>query len=683
MERRAVNGMVSVVIPSYNGEALLPELCLAADRFLSGAGRSRREIIVVLDGSTDRSLERLEELSDAGRVRVLRLKKRSGQLQATLCGLSFARGDIIITMDDDFQHLPETLGPMLGAADEGCDLVFAVPGRSGGEGRARGVRALGGELRTRFFRRAAGCGGDVVPSSFRLVTRAVLEPLLADPSGCCYLSVELARAAKRVKTIVSGTERPDTPPGEEKRPSRHRFRSLAASLFMLALYLPPFPSALRRLAGGPRWKAETILVVGAGKGQLGLIRRCRRKGLAVAVSDRDSSAPGRDAADYFLAADTFDPEATAAALERARAGGLSVDAVATAGTDQPVLSVARVAELFSLPGALPYPTALAVTNKRVMKARFSELGLPVLPWALAGTGDRGALPDHIPFPAVIKPVDSQGQRGIFLVPSEEELFEALPRTLACSREQKALVEPYYPSSEMTFSGWVHRGRLFPLLLTDRATMESGRHIGICPAHRYPSRFLSRDGGEVLSICRRFTEGFGIREGAVYIQLLKGERGIVINEAACRIGGAYEELLVPALAGADILDLQIELSLTGTLSEESEAALERASEHWPPPGYASVILAFTREGTVSSSGPEEALLGIPGVAAAGYLLGKGARVGAMENSTNRAAWGVIIGEDREEVNLAVERFYETLELISDTGENLVLDLRGSALHPPEE
>ena len=276
-------------------------------------------------------------------------------------------------------------------------------------------------------------------------------------------------------------------------------------------------------------------------------------------------------------------------------------------------------------------------------------------------------------------MDSQGQRGIFLVHEDAEVFGYLPQTLSYSREPRAMLERFYPSEEVTLSGWVHEGRLYPLLLTDRATMTSGPHIGICPAHRYPSRHFRNHGTEIVSICSRFVHGFGIEAGPIYVQLLIGSEGVVINEVACRIGGAYEEVLVPAMTGVDILDLQLELAMHGRIDMSGAAALERASRAWPPRGFATTVLAFTGEGRVARVGDAAALTGLPGVRGAGYLLDAGARIGSLVNSTGRAAWGVITAAKRAQINRRVHRFYDALELVSDSGENLIRDLRGAGLH----
>jgi len=679
--------MISVVIPSYNGAATLVPLCLSITDVLQRLGLEW-EIIVVLDGSSDESRDLLAPLIGEGIVDVLcELPIRSGQQRATLEGILRGRGSWFLTLDDDFGHRPGDVEKLLAVKEGGADLVFGVPET----GRRSSLRNLGSSLRSTLFHLASG-RKKLIPSSFRLFSRSCALSLFLAPVACRYLSVELVRHSRKAESLLltaggnaeTETERKAETKNENAHSSapgtsRHPASSLVRGTLSLASYLLPW----RRdpLCSSKR----ALLVVGAGGGQLGLIRRAKARSLVVAVSDRDSSAPGVSAADYFLSADTFDGEQSIAACLDALWKGIPIRGVATAGTDQPVLTVSLVADHFLLPGALIPEIALAVTNKRVMKQRLEALGLPTLPWSLVGdksasAADTGSVPTVLPgFPAVLKPVDSQGQRGVVRVESKEELYQRLPATLACSREAKAMVEAFYPADEVTFSGWVEEGRLVPLLLTDRATLSSGPHIGICPAHRYPSCHAAL-GQEVFELCDRFVRGFPIPSGPIYVQLLVGDEGIKINELACRIGGAYEELLIPALTGVDILDLQIDLAMKGSLSPQNHDALVRAGASWPPDGFASVILAFARKGVVRSIGELSKIRAVEGVIGGGYLLAPGRRIGELENSTGRAAWAVVRGERAAQVNRSVEGVYDALEVIGDSGENLMQDLRSFALHP---
>src|SRR6266536_1284006 len=118
---------ISVVTPVYNGEASLGELCRRLAKVLPRVS-TQHEIILVNDGSRDRSWEVISELcSHSATVRGLNLMRNYGQHNALLCGVRAARGDLIVTMDDDLQHQPEEIPRLLLRLDEGFDVVYATP----------------------------------------------------------------------------------------------------------------------------------------------------------------------------------------------------------------------------------------------------------------------------------------------------------------------------------------------------------------------------------------------------------------------------------------------------------------------------------------------------------------------------------------------------------------------------
>ena len=117
---------VSVVIPVYRSEAFLDEL---AERLVATLTRDGRpfEIVLVDDGSPDRSWERIEALSAAHpEVVGLRLSRNFGQHPAIAAGLERARGDDTVLMDADLQDEPEHIPLLLAALAEGSDVVYTV-----------------------------------------------------------------------------------------------------------------------------------------------------------------------------------------------------------------------------------------------------------------------------------------------------------------------------------------------------------------------------------------------------------------------------------------------------------------------------------------------------------------------------------------------------------------------------
>ncbi|HEY4493691.1 MAG TPA: glycosyltransferase family 2 protein [Candidatus Paceibacterota bacterium] len=111
--------MLSVIIPVFNEEdnvaALHKELLGVLDKL-----GSPFEIIFINDGSTDKTLEYLSKLK---RVRIVNLRKRSGQSSAFDVGFKICKGEIIVTMDGDLQNDPADIPNLLGKLSEGYDVV--------------------------------------------------------------------------------------------------------------------------------------------------------------------------------------------------------------------------------------------------------------------------------------------------------------------------------------------------------------------------------------------------------------------------------------------------------------------------------------------------------------------------------------------------------------------------------
>jgi undecaprenyl-phosphate 4-deoxy-4-formamido-L-arabinose transferase len=125
--RAAMKPEVSVVVPVYNEEAVLPALFARLYPALDALGRSY-EVIFVNDGSRDRSAALLraqfEQRPDA--TRVILFNGNFGQHLAIMAGFEASRGARVVTLDADLQNPPEEIGKLLAKMDEGYDYVGTV-----------------------------------------------------------------------------------------------------------------------------------------------------------------------------------------------------------------------------------------------------------------------------------------------------------------------------------------------------------------------------------------------------------------------------------------------------------------------------------------------------------------------------------------------------------------------------
>lgn len=119
---------LSLVIPVYGSELVLPELVLQIQKVLAGLKdiRENYEIIFICDQSPDHSWRVIQSLStEYPQVHGILLRMNAGQHNALMAGFAQAKGEIIVTMDDDLQHSPADIPKLLHKIKEGYDVAYA------------------------------------------------------------------------------------------------------------------------------------------------------------------------------------------------------------------------------------------------------------------------------------------------------------------------------------------------------------------------------------------------------------------------------------------------------------------------------------------------------------------------------------------------------------------------------
>jgi dolichol-phosphate mannosyltransferase len=174
---------LSIVIPIYNEEAVIPELARRLLAMLAGfdsslAGKAAPaqppgrswEVIFIDDGSRDRSLALLEELARSEpKFKIISFARNFGHQMAITAGLDRAEGDAVVVMDADLQDPPEVVVQMVEKWREGWDVVYGVRRKRKGETMFKRATA---KLFYRAFR--AMLGGVSIPvdaGDFRLMSR--------------------------------------------------------------------------------------------------------------------------------------------------------------------------------------------------------------------------------------------------------------------------------------------------------------------------------------------------------------------------------------------------------------------------------------------------------------------------------------------------------------------------------
>ena len=299
----------------------------------------------------------------------------------------------------------------------------------------------------------------------------------------------------------------------------------------------------------------SVLFVGAGRHQRRAITQARERGIRVVAVDRNPDAAGLEAADVAEVVDFADVDAVE---EVGRRHG--VDGALTVSADRAVPVVAAVTERLGLP-SIGTDVAHRMTHKIAMRRTLAEEGIPQPPFAAVRSLAEGrAAIDAVGLPAVLKPVDSGGQRGVFRVDDPGDMESHLHSALAESPAREAILEGFVEGTEMNGIAIARGGDVTLLTLSGRLR-PPGIGFGVGWIHVYPASIHSDQLELSERVAERSVAALGLRDGIAFPQLIASpDGGVAVVEVAARIPGGQMADLVRHAVGVDLVDLALRLAL---------------------------------------------------------------------------------------------------------------------------
>jgi len=199
----------SFVIPAYNEEKNIPLLYERIITLMNGFG-DNWELIFVNDGSTDKTLTVLNELTEKDkRIKYLNLSRNFGHQAALSAGLKFASGKAVISMDCDLQDPPEVIKQMIEKWKDGNHIVYA---RRRNFRKDNFVKRLGSKIYYRIMSKFTRIDIPKNVGDFRLVDQKVLSEINQMPEHSRYLRGMVAWTG--FKHDFVDYQRPDRQKGE-------------------------------------------------------------------------------------------------------------------------------------------------------------------------------------------------------------------------------------------------------------------------------------------------------------------------------------------------------------------------------------------------------------------------------------------------------------------------------------
>lgn len=398
---------------------------------------------------------------------------------------------------------------------------------------------------------------------------------------------------------------------------------------------------------------KTLFIVSGGSEAVPGIQHAKKMGLHVVVSDRNPNAPGFAVADDRLVADTYAVDDTVAAALHYHKTVRSVDGVMCIAADVP-LTVASVAHALGLPG-IGIETAQLAGDKLAMKERFVEKGISI-PWFCSvdsATHLRRILSGN-GFPAVLKPVDSRGARGVLRLTESVDLDWAYEHSVSFSPSGRVMVEEYLDGPQISTESAVIDGQAFTPGFTDRnyEFLERFAPYMIENGGHQPSVLTAEQQDAVCRLAERAALAIGISTGIAKGDMVLTRDGPKVIEIAARLsGGWFSTDQIPLATGVNLIETAIRLALGEKVPEEN--LIPRYQK-----GVA-IRYFFPRPGRVKKIRNADRFHDMSWVHRLGFFVKPGDRVEPVTNHTKRAGFVITTGETRDQ---AIDRALQVVNTV---------------------
>ena len=292
---------------------------------------------------------------------------------------------------------------------------------------------------------------------------------------------------------------------------------------------------------------KRILILGAGNAQIDAIEYCKKRGYEVVGCSYTTVDSGIPHLDIFEQVDIKDIDGITDLAKK-----YDVEAVYSIGSDLAMPTVMRVSEILGLPHFISAETAEKCHSKGKMREALGSDFKGNARHIVCKTIEEAKAFDT--FPAMLKPVDSQGQRVCFRVDSYEEVKEHFDDSIDYSIEGKVIIEEFIDGKEVSVNAYFQGGKLKFALVSDRYAFDEYPG-GIIKEHRVPSSFAGKEEQQrCVDLTKRVAERLGITDGPCYLQIkLRNASEPVILEVTPRLDGCHMWNLIKHYCGADLLD----------------------------------------------------------------------------------------------------------------------------------
>ena len=391
---------------------------------------------------------------------------------------------------------------------------------------------------------------------------------------------------------------------------------------------------------------KRIMILGAGRGQVELIKSAKKLGYETIVASIKGNYPGFEYADKVSYVNiTSKSEVLQSAKD------YNINAIATSCMDTGIPTLGYVCDECSLTG-LNSLSAQISGDKLLMKNAFIENNVNTAKYVKVNSeSELEEVTKKLKLPLIVKAVDLQGSRGINIVNTEEELLDAYKRTMSETRKDFCIIEEFIDGYEFGAQAFVYNGEVLYVLPAGDITYTGVTKVPV--GHYMPLEFENDITSQIEENVKKAIKAIGLDNCAVNVDMIIRDGKIYIIELTGRVGANCLAELSSIYYGVDIYAM-----IAMTAMGEDVKKYFNENKKAPTACYAKMLMS-DKTGVLKSIKNNNAPT--PDIAELTFFVQEGDTVNKFTNSRDCIGQIIVKGKDISSCKKLIDEAIANLEI----------------------
>lgn len=414
-------------------------------------------------------------------------------------------------------------------------------------------------------------------------------------------------------------------------------------------------------------EGKKLLLLGGPALMSDIVEKAKSMGIYTIVTDwyEPDKSPAKKIADEYWMESVADIDKLACLIKEHH-----IDGVFTNYTDSYLPYYVNLCEKTGLPCLANMHQVDTISKKDLSKQLCIDHGISVSKqYDISGIADIDML--DVSFPVLTKPVDSSGQKGIFVCLNKQELKEKYLESLEFSASKKVIIEEYVQGDYTVMFYTIQNGHVTLATMSDKPVYGNfENNLPKLPMGYFlPSKYVDLCKDKMLPKVQSFVTDLGLINGVIGIEAVVKNNDIFVFEMQFRLGGMRHHNFVLKENGMDLLAMLVRFAVTGKFEGWDASVCDNAAFK---NCYCSLNV-LVKPDTVAKIEGLEAVKAMPEVYASTQMLYEGDTV-QLPGTVQQIAFKFSLAASSKAIVLdAIDKIYATLKICNAKGEDLKLHL----------